>query len=98
VRFEVKTWICSTLANFYAPFLGAARTYAYVKKQGHDVHFKDINQNAYFNLLSRGYLKLALERVGYAIDSVSWTRLLREELRAILTHSLNNAMSQCHSG
>ena len=82
------------MANFYGPFLGAARVYAYVKKQGHDVHFKDLNQDAYFTLLSRDYLEPALERVGYAIDSISRNRFLREDLGAILLHSSNNAMRQ----
>lgn len=90
----MKTWICTTLANFYAPFLGAARVYAYVKKQGHDIHFRDLNQDAYFALLSRDYLEPALERVGYAIDSVSRNRFLREDLGAILLHSSDNAMRQ----
>ncbi|MCK4823858.1 cobalamin-dependent protein, partial [bacterium] len=90
----MKTWICTTMANFYGPFLGAARVYAYVKKQGHDVHFKDLNQDTYFTLLSRDYLEPALERVGYAIDSISRNRFLREDLGAILLHSSNNAMRQ----
>jgi anaerobic magnesium-protoporphyrin IX monomethyl ester cyclase len=90
----MKTWVCTTLANFYGPFLGAARVYAYVKKQGHDVHFKDLNQDAYFTLLSRDYLEPALERVGYAIDSVSRNRFLREDLGAILLHSSNSALRQ----
>jgi hypothetical protein len=44
------------MTNLYCPTLGAARLYAYVKKQGIDVRFKDMNQDTYFTLLSKGYL------------------------------------------
>jgi len=90
----MKTWICTTLANFYGPLLGAARLYAYVKKQGLDVHFKDLNQDAYFTLLSRDYLAPALEKIASTVDSASRNRFLREDLGAILLHSSNNALRQ----
>lgn len=90
----MKTWICTTLANFYGPFLGTARVYAYVKKQGHDVHLKDLNQDAYFTLLSRDYLEPTLEKVEYTIDSVSRNTFLREDLGSIILHSSGNAMRQ----
>jgi radical SAM superfamily enzyme YgiQ (UPF0313 family) len=90
----MKTWICTPIANFYGPLLGAARLYAYVKKQGHDVHFKDLNQDAYFTLLSRAYLEPTLEKVEYSIDSVSRNTFLREDLGSIILHSSSNAMRQ----
>jgi anaerobic magnesium-protoporphyrin IX monomethyl ester cyclase len=90
----MRTWICTTLANFYGPFLGAARLYAYAKKQGLDVQLKDLNQDAYFTLLTRDYLAPALERVEYSLDAASRNTFLREDLGAILLHSSNNAMRQ----
>jgi len=90
----MKTWICTTLANFYGPSLGAARLYAYVKKQGLDVQLKDLNQDAYFTLLTRDYLGSALERVEHSIDAASRNTFLREDLGAILLHSSSNAMRQ----
>lgn len=88
----MKTWICNVMANFYGPLLGAARLYAYVKKQGHDVSLKDLNQDAFFTLLSRDYLGPTLERVEWAIDSVSRNRFLREDLGSIVQHSSGNAL------
>lgn len=90
----MKTWICTTLTNFYGPSLGAARLYAYAKKQGLDVQLKDLNQDAYFTLLTRDYLAPALERVEYSIDAASRNTFLREDLGAILLHSSSNAMRQ----
>jgi radical SAM superfamily enzyme YgiQ (UPF0313 family) len=90
----VKTWICTTLTSFYGPVLGAARLHAYIKKQGHDVHFLDLNQNAYFSLLSRDYLGPALEKIQWSIDSISRNRLLREDIGSILIHSSGQAMKQ----
>ncbi len=49
----MKTWICTTLTSFFGPAQGAARLHAFIKKQGHDVSLKDLNQDTYFNLLSR---------------------------------------------
>ncbi len=82
------------MTNFYCPSLGAARLYAYVKEQGLDVRFKDLNQDTYFKLLSSDYLASAVEKVGYGIDSASRNRFLREDLGAILLHSSNNALRQ----
>ncbi len=90
----MKTWICTTMDNFYGPLLGAARVYAYVKKQGHDIGFKDMNQDAYFTLLSPDYLEPCLERIGYYIDAASRNTFLREDLGSIILHSSDHAMRQ----
>jgi radical SAM superfamily enzyme YgiQ (UPF0313 family) len=90
----MKTWICTTMTNFYGPLLGAARLYAYVKKQGHDVSFKDLNQDVFFTLLSREYLEPTLEKTQWVIDSVSRNTFLREDLGSIILHSSSNAMRQ----
>jgi radical SAM superfamily enzyme YgiQ (UPF0313 family) len=87
-----KTWICTTITNFYGPLLGAARLYAYEKKQGHDVSFKDINQDVFFNLLKRKYLETTLEKLQYSVDSMSRNTFLREDIGAILLHSSDHAM------
>lgn len=90
----MKTWICTTMTNFYGPLLGASRLYAYTRKQGHDVSYKDLNQNVFFTLLSRKYLEPALERMQYNIDYISRNRLLREDLGAILLHSSHQSFKQ----
>jgi anaerobic magnesium-protoporphyrin IX monomethyl ester cyclase len=90
----LKTWICTTMTNFYGPLLGAARLYAYIKNQGHDVSFKDLNQDVFFTLLSPKYLGQALERIQNSIDYVSRNRLLREDLGAILLHSSDSTIKQ----
>lgn len=90
----MKTWICTTMTNFYGPLLGAARLYAYIKHQGHDVSFKDLNQDVFFTLLSRKYLEPALEKTQYAIDSISRNSFLRQDIGAIILHSSDNAMRQ----
>ena len=50
----MKTWICNTMCNFYGPLLGAARLNAYVKNQGYDIEFKDLNLN-YFKHQARRF-------------------------------------------
>jgi len=90
----MKTWICTTLASFFGPMQGAARLYAYLKKQGHDVSFKDLNQDAYFALLSREHLEPILERSKYILESVARSKFLREDINSILLHSSNGAIKQ----
>lgn len=90
----MKTWICTTMCNFYAPLLGAARLYAYTKKQGHDVQLKDLNQDSYFTVLSREYLEQSLQRIQYSVDSVLRSSFFRNDMGSILLHSSNNAMRQ----
>ncbi len=82
------------MCNFYSPLLGAARLHAYVKKQGHDVHLKDLNQHTYFTLLSREYLEPTIEKTQHAIDSLARNRFLREDLGSIILRSSSNAMRQ----
>jgi radical SAM superfamily enzyme YgiQ (UPF0313 family) len=90
----VKTWICTTLCNFYAPLLGAARLYAYEKKQGHDVALKDFNQDAYFTILSRPYLEATLDRTRNSIDYLFRNKLLRGDMGSLLLKSSGDAMRQ----
>ena len=90
----MKTWICNTMTHFFSPLLGGARLYAYVKKQGCDVRFQELNQNAYFDLLSREYLEPVLERTQWSVDSASRNRFMREDLGSIIIHSSGNAMQQ----
>jgi anaerobic magnesium-protoporphyrin IX monomethyl ester cyclase len=90
----MKTWICNIICNFYGPLLGAARVYSYVKKQGHDISFKDLNQDAYFTLLSREYLEPTFDRIRYAVDTIARNSFLREDLGSIVLHSSNNALQQ----
>jgi len=82
------------MCNFYAPLLGAARLYAYTKKQGHNAHLKDFNQDSYFTLLSKDYLEPTLEKTRYATHSVFRNRFLREDLGSIILNSSSNAMRQ----
>jgi anaerobic magnesium-protoporphyrin IX monomethyl ester cyclase len=93
----MKTWICNILCNFYAPLLGAARVFPYVKKQGHDISLKDYNQDAYFTLLSRKYLEPALDRIRYTTDTIVRNSFLREDLGSIILHSSDNAIKQLAS-
>jgi hypothetical protein len=90
----MKTWICNILCNFYGPLLGAARVYAYTKKQGHDISFKDFNQDAYFTLLSKDYLEQALTRTRYTIDNIARNRYLREDMGSIILNSSHNSLRQ----
>ncbi len=82
----MKTWICTTLASFFGPMQGAARLYAYIRKQGHDVSLKDLNQDAYFTLLSRKYLGACLDRLKSNADMVAKSQFLRQDLGSILSH------------
>ena len=82
------------MCNFYAPLLGAARLYAYTKKQGHDVQLKDFNQDTYFTLLSREYLEPVMQKTQYMIDSVFRNRLFGKDLGSIILESSGNAMRQ----
>jgi radical SAM superfamily enzyme YgiQ (UPF0313 family) len=90
----MKTWICNTMCNFYAPLLGAARLYAYAKKQGHDVQLKDFNQDTYFTLLSREYMEPVVVRTQYMIDTVFRNRLYGRDLGSIILESSGDAMRQ----
>jgi len=90
----MRTWICNTLCNFYAPLLGAARVYGYTKNQGCDIRFKDLNQDSYFTLLSRDYLEPIVQKAQHSIDSLFRTRFCRENLGAIVLGSSANAMKQ----
>lgn len=90
----MRTWICNTLCNFYAPLLGAARLYAYTKNQGCDVQFKDFNQDSYFTLLSRDYLEPIVQKAQYSVDTLFRTKFCRGGLGSIVLSSSNNAMKQ----
>ncbi|MFC1941137.1 B12-binding domain-containing radical SAM protein [Chloroflexota bacterium] len=90
----METWICTTLASIFGPMQGAARLYAYLKKDGHNVYLKDLNQDAYFTLLSKKNLELTFERLRYMLESVTRSIFLREDMGSILLHSSNFAISQ----
>jgi len=88
----LHTWICTTLSNFFGPMQGAARIYAYLKNQGHDVSLKDLNQNAYFTLMSEEYVRETLETAQRMLDPIIRSKYLREDTGSILLHSSNNAI------
>lgn len=90
----MKIWLCTTMASFFAPMQGAARLYAYLKKQGHDVLFKDLNQDAYFTLLSRKYLRHTFERLQYFLEPATRSAFLRKDMGSILWHSSNGALGE----
>lgn len=90
----MKVWVCTTLTNFLAPTQGAARLYAYLKKQGHTVCLKDLNQDGYSALLSRKYLERTLEKVSSVIEPMRRNRFLREDIGGILLHSSNKALRE----
>jgi anaerobic magnesium-protoporphyrin IX monomethyl ester cyclase len=86
----MKAWICTTLASFFGPMQGAARLFAYTKKNGYDVALKDLNQDAYFWLLSRANLEQLCQTLSYSIDSTSRNRYYREDIGGILAFNSNN--------
>jgi anaerobic magnesium-protoporphyrin IX monomethyl ester cyclase len=90
----MKTWICNTMCNFYAPLLGTARLYAYTKKQGHDVVLHDFNQDTYFTLLSREYLEPVMDKTSHLIDAIFRNGFFRKDMGSIVLESSGNAMRQ----
>ncbi len=90
----MKTWLCTNLANYLGPQQGPARLYAYLKKQGIDVSFKDFNKDAYFTLLSPEYLGKTLEKLTDRVDSAKRSRFLREDIGSLLVHSSNRVLKQ----
>ena len=90
----MKTWLCTNLANYLGPQQGPARLYAYLKKQGMDVAFKDLNKDAYFTLLSQEYLGKTIEKLTDRVDSAKRSRFLREDIGALLVHSSNAVLKQ----
>lgn len=94
----MKTWLCSPLASFLGPMQGVARLHAYLRKQGHQVSLKDLNQDAYFALLSRPNLERILDNMKYILEPVQRNKFLREDIGAILLHSSNNSLRQLLSG
>lgn len=94
----MKSWICTTLTNFYGTMQGPARLYAYLREKGHDVVLKDFNQNVFFTLLSKEYIGGALERLAGMLDPMSRNKALRENVGSILLHSSNHALKQLLAG
>ena len=90
----MRTWICTTMASFLGPQQGAARLYAYLKKQGHDVSLKDFNQDTYFTLLSKDYLEQTFEKLKRTVDPAKRSKFLREDTGSLLLYSSNRAMKQ----
>ncbi|MDD4875760.1 MAG: radical SAM protein [Dehalococcoidales bacterium] len=85
----MKAWICTTLTSFFGPTQGAARLYAYQKKQGHDVSLKDFNQDGYSALLSRNNLERTFGKINFVIEPLRRNKFLREDIGAILLRSSN---------
>jgi radical SAM superfamily enzyme YgiQ (UPF0313 family) len=90
----MKTWICTTLTSFFGPAQGAARLYAFIKKQGHDVSLKDLNQDTYFNLLSREYLERDFDRLNFVLEPMRRNKFLRESVGALLLRGSNTSIRQ----
>jgi radical SAM superfamily enzyme YgiQ (UPF0313 family) len=90
----MKTWICTTLANFWGPQQGPARLYAYLKQQKFNVSLIDANQDTYFALLSKQNLGPVVEKLKYNIDTISRNRYLRQDIGSILLNSSNEAIKQ----
>ncbi len=90
----MKTWLCTAPSNFFSPLQGGARLYTYVKQKGHDVSFVDLNQKAFFDLLSTESLELAYDRIFRFIVSASMSRSLRENIGSMLLNSSGGAMRQ----
>lgn len=85
----MKIWICTTISSIFGPLQGAARLYAYMKKNGHEVYLKDLNQNSYFTLLSTPNLETTFEKLKNNLDSFTRNISLRKEIGSILYHSSN---------
>lgn len=88
----MRTWLCTTLANFFGPMQGAARLYAYLKKQGHQVSLMDFNQDAYFALLCRENLERILDNAKYSLDPITKSKFLREAVGSLLLRSSSDSM------
>jgi hypothetical protein len=68
---------------------GAARLYAYLKKEGHDVAFKDFNQDTYFTLLSKEYLGETFEKAKGMLFPLTRDKFLRKDIGSILINNSN---------
>jgi radical SAM superfamily enzyme YgiQ (UPF0313 family) len=90
----MKTWICTTLANFWGPQQGPARLYAYIRQQKHNVSFIDANQDTYFALMTRQNLYPVMEKLKNNVDSISRNRFLRQNISSILLNSSQGSIKQ----
>ncbi len=90
----MKTWICTFPATLFSPLCGAARLYANVKKNGFDVSFIDMNQKAFFSLLSPESLEQVFERITHYIFSAHMSSSFRRNIGSILLNSSNNVIRQ----
>ncbi len=95
----MKTWLCTTLTNLYSPLQGIARLYAYCKKQGVSVEYKDFNQDAFFSLLSDSFLFLCFEKISSMLYTLERNNSIRECFSSLLLASSNNYLVDLiHSG
>ena len=90
----MKTWICHTLANLFGPTQGAARVYAYLKKEGYDIHLKDFNQDAFFTLLSKKYLEITADKIINVFYRGRKSKFFQEELGSILLYGSNKVIAR----
>lgn len=88
----MKAWICTTLVNFLSPMQGAARLYAYLKKEGHNISFKDFNQDIYFALLSPEYLGGVFKQAKSMLPQITRNQFIRENIGAILLDNSRNML------
>jgi hypothetical protein len=73
---------------------GPSRLYAYIKKSGYDVCFKEFNQNAYFKLLSKAYLSETIEKASTLLGPATRSKSFQRRIGSILLNSSNNALRQ----
>jgi anaerobic magnesium-protoporphyrin IX monomethyl ester cyclase len=90
----MKTLLYTTLTSFFSPSQGAARLHAFIRQQGHDISFKDLNQDTYFTLLSREYLERDFDRLTFVVESMRRNKFLRESVGALLIRGSNTALRQ----
>ncbi|MCQ9207688.1 MAG: B12-binding domain-containing radical SAM protein [Omnitrophica bacterium] len=77
---------------------GSARLYAYLKKEGHDIEFKDLNQDIYFTMLSKEYLGETFEKARSMIFSITRDKFLRRDMGSILVNNSSGAIKRLLAG
>jgi len=82
------------LTSFLGPAQGAARLHAFIRQQGQDITFKDLNQDIYFTLLSREYLERYFDKLSVFLEPMRRSKFLRENMGALLLRSSNTALHQ----
>lgn len=88
----MKTWLCTTLVDIYGLTQGAARLYAYLKRDKHDITLKDYNHDAYFALLSRENLECVMQKLNH--DTEAQNKDMRERIGVILSKNSDGSILQ----